>query len=51
MFRLNKPSFAFYADKISYRDSKEANIIFTRVDKLIFLDVQYQIISQHGIYF
>ena len=51
MFRLNKPSFAFYADKISYRDLKDANIIFTRVDKLIFLDVEYEIISQHGNYF
>ena len=51
MFRLNKPSFAFYADKISYRDLKEADIIFTRVDKLIFLNVEYEIISKHGNYF
>ena len=50
MFRLNKPSFSFYADKISYRDLQEANLIFTRVDKLIFLEVEYEIISQHGNY-
>ena len=50
MFRLNKPSFSFYADKISYKDLQEANLIFTRVDKLIFLEVEYEIISQHGNY-
>ena len=50
MFRLNKPSFSFYADKISYRELQEANLIFTRVDKLIFLEVEYEIISQHGNY-
>ena len=38
MFKLNKPSFGFYADKISYRDRKETDIIFTRTDKLAFLD-------------
>ena len=50
MFRLNKPSFAFYADKISYRGSQTTNLIFTRVDKLIFLKIEYEIISQHGNY-
>ena len=50
MFRLNKPSFAFYADKISYRDLKDADLIFTRVDKLIFLEAEYEIISKHGNY-
>ena len=50
MFRLNKPSFAFYADKISYRDLQDADLIFTRVDKLIFLEAEYEIISKHGNY-
>ena len=50
MFKLNKPSFAFYADKISYRGSQTTNLIFTRVDKLIFLKIEYEIISQHGNY-
>mgnify|MGYP005664513911 CR=1 FL=1 len=36
--------------KISYKDLQEANLIFTRVDKLIFLEVEYEIISQHGNY-
>ena len=35
MFKLNKPSFSFYADKISFRDLEEADIIFTRKDKLV----------------
>jgi len=50
MFKLNKPSFSFYADKISYRDLTEADIIFTRTDKLVFLDQKYEIISEHGNY-
>ena len=50
MFKLNKPSFSFYADKISYRDLKETDIIFTRIDKLAFLDEKYEIISEHGNY-
>ena len=50
MFKLNKPSFGFYADKISYRDLTEADIIFTRTDKLVFLDQKYEIISEHGNY-
>ena len=50
MFKLNKPSFGFYADKISYRDLKETDIIFTRIDKLAFLDKKYEIISEHGNY-
>ena len=50
MFKLNKPSFGFYADKISYRDRKETDIIFTRTDKLAFLDKKYEIISEHGNY-
>ena len=50
MYGVNKPSFAFYADKISYRDYDETNIIFTRVDKLSFLDIEYEVISQHGNY-
>jgi hypothetical protein len=50
MFKLNKPSFSFYADKISYRDLTEADIIFTRKDKLVFLDQKYEIISEHGNY-
>ena len=50
MFKLNKPSFGFYADKISYRDLTEADIIFTRIDKLVFLDQKYEIISEHGNY-
>ena len=50
MFKLNKPSFSFYADKISYRDLKEADIIFTRIDKLAYLDKKYAIISEHGNY-
>lgn len=50
MFKLNKPSFSFYADKISYRDLKEADIIFTRIDKIAYLDKKYEIISEHGNY-
>lgn len=50
MYGVNKPSFAFYADKISYRDYDEANIIFTREDKLRSLDFEYEVISQHGNY-
>ena len=50
MFKVNKPSFSFYADKISYRDLKETDIIFTRIDKLAFLDEKYEIISEHGNY-
>ena len=50
MFKLNKPSFGFYADKISYRDLTGADIIFTRIDKLVFLDQKYEIISEHGNY-
>ena len=41
---------SFYADKISYRDLAEADIIFTRIDKLVFLDQKYEIISEHGNY-
>ena len=49
-FKLNKPSFSFYADKIFFRDLEEADIIFTRVDKLAFIVEEYEIISKHGNY-
>lgn len=49
-FKLNKPSFSFYADKIFFRDLDEADIIFTRVDKLDIIVEEYEIISKHGNY-
>ena len=50
MYKLNKPSFGFYADKISYRGSERADIILTRKDKIDFIDFEFEIISTSGNY-
>jgi len=50
MYKLNKPSFGFYADKISYRGLERADIILTRKDKIDFIDLEFEIISTSGNY-
>ena len=49
-YKLNKPSFAFYANKISYRGLERADIILTRMDKIDSIDVEFEIISKSGNY-
>ena len=50
MYKLNKPSFGFYANKISYRGLERADIILTRKDKIDSIDVEFEIISTSGNY-
>ena len=50
MYKLNKPSFGFYAGKISYRGPERADIILTRKDKIDFIDFEFEIISTSGNY-
>ena len=50
MYKLNKPSFSFYANKISYRGLERADIILTRMDKIDSIDVEFEIISTSGNY-
>ena len=49
-YKLNKPSFGFYANKISYRGLERADIILTRMDKIDSIDVEFEIISTSGNY-
>ena len=50
MYKLNKPSFGFYANKISYRGLERADIILTRKDKIDSLNLNFEIISISGNY-
>ena len=50
MYKLNKPSFGFYANKISYRGLERADIILTRKDKIDSLTINFEIISISGNY-
>ena len=50
MYKLNKPSFGFYANKISYRGLERADIILTRKDKIDSLNINFEIISISGNY-
>ena len=50
MYKLNKPSFGFYAGKISYRGPERADIILTRKDKIDSIDLEFEIISTSGNY-
>ena len=50
MYKLNKPSFGFYANKISYRGLERADIILTRKDKIDSLAIDFEIVSESGNY-
>ena len=50
MHKLNKPSFGFYAEKISYRGLERADIILTRKDKINSIELDFEIISISGNY-
>ena len=46
MFKINKPSYAFYARKKSFRGPRPDALILTRRDKLDQIDFSYQIIKE-----
>ncbi len=50
MFKINKPSFSFYAQKNSLRGLGKSELIFTRTDKIKYLDNDFDIVSQSGEY-
>ena len=49
-YKINKPSFSFYANANFYRGLKPNAIILTRVDKLKFLENEYEILDTQGNY-
>ena len=50
MYKLNKPSFSFYAQKNSLRGLESSELIFTRTDKIKYLELEYEVISTSGNY-
>ena len=51
MYKVNKPSFAFYANKISYRGLREDHLILSRIDKENSFNFEYEVIMRSGNYF
>ncbi len=49
-YKINKPSFSFYANVNYYRGLEPNVIILTRVDKLKFLENEYEILDTQGNY-
>ena len=49
-YKINKPSFSFYANVNYYRGLEPNVIILTRVDKLKFLENKYEILDTQGNY-
>ena len=51
MYKVNKPSYAFYAQQKSYRGLKENHLILSRIDKESSFDFEYEVIMRSGNYF
>tara|TARA_X000000950_G_scaffold285765_1_gene392580 strand:- start:925 stop:1782 length:858 start_codon:yes stop_codon:yes gene_type:complete len=51
MYKVNKPSYAFYAQQKSYRGLKENYLILSRIDKENSFDFEYEVIMRSGNYF
>ena len=51
MYKVNKPSYAFYAQKKSYRGLKENHLILSRIDKESSFNFEYEVIMRSGNYF
>ena len=49
-YKINKPSFSFYANVNYYRGLEPNAIILTRLDKLKFLENEYEILDTQGNY-
>ncbi len=46
MYKVNKPSYAFYAQKKSYRGLRPNSLILTRKDKLDLVDKSFEVIKE-----
>ena len=46
MYKVNKPSYAFYAQKKSYRGLRSNSLILTRKDKLDLVDKSFEVIKE-----
>tara|TARA_E500000081_G_C5858793_1_gene229715 strand:- start:105 stop:404 length:300 start_codon:yes stop_codon:yes gene_type:complete len=51
MYKVNKPSYAFYAQQKSHRGLKENHLILSRIDKESFFDFDYEVMMRSGNYF
>lgn len=51
MYKVNKPSYAFYAQQKSYRGLKENHLILSRIDKESSFNFEYEVIMRSGNYF
>ena len=51
MYKVNKPSYAFYAQQKSYRGLKENHLILSRIDKESSFNFDYEVIMRSGNYF
>ncbi|MDC2989468.1 glycosyltransferase family 39 protein, partial [Gammaproteobacteria bacterium] len=51
MYKVNKPSYAFYAQKKSYRGLREEHLILSRIDKESSFNFEYEVIMRSGNYF
>ena len=51
MYKVNKPSYAFYAQQKSYRGLKENHLILSRIDKEDSFNFEYEVIMRSGNYF
>ena len=49
-YKINKPSFSFYANVNFYRGLEPNTIILTRVDKLKFLENEFETLDTQGNY-
>ena len=50
MYKINKPSFAFYAGKKANRGLRKDSLILTRIDKVQDFIFNYEIIRASGNY-
>ncbi len=50
MYKINKPSFAFYAGKRANRGLREDSLILTRIDKVEEFRFNYEILKASGNY-
>jgi hypothetical protein len=46
MYKVNKPSYAFYAQKKSFRGLRSNSLILTRKDKLDLVDKSFEVVKE-----
>jgi len=51
MYKVNKPSYAFYAQQKSSCGLKENHLILSRIDKESSFNFEYEVIMRSGNYF